>query len=116
MKVSNVLMSMIGKRLIKYPSQVNILPGQPLSVKGPLGTLQVDLPQFVQVDLPDQQDLNAQKRICKVSVRDPSDRKQKAMWGTARALISNMVEGVSEGYTVPLRFEGVGYRVSLCFS
>ncbi|KAJ3294772.1 hypothetical protein HK104_003312 [Borealophlyctis nickersoniae] len=64
---------------------------------------------FVQVAV-DPIDAASLKRTLSVTVDSPEDRKQRAMWGTTRALLENMVEGVTEGYTLPIRFEGVGYR------
>jgi large subunit ribosomal protein L6 len=48
-----------------------------------------------------------------VSIADPTDKKQRAMWGTTRALLNNSILGVTEGFTVPVRFVGVGYRAQL---
>ncbi|KAJ3089781.1 hypothetical protein HK102_005508 [Quaeritorhiza haematococci] len=50
------------------------------------------------------------KQMLEVWVEDSKDRKQRAMWGTTWRLLNNMVEGVTEGFTVPLRLVGVGYR------
>lgn len=94
------------------PSAASQQFSQEIAVTGPLGALRLPLPPFVSVNVPEtaQEDT---KRTCQVTVMDPKNRKQRAMWGTARALIQNMVEGVSEGFVLPLRFEGVGYRVCL---
>jgi large subunit ribosomal protein L6 len=114
---------MIGKKLIKFPLddvafaiQPSAKPPAPhltqqVSVNGPLGSLSLCLPSFVQLKVTQDKDIG--KQIVSVAVQSVKERKQKAMWGTARALIQNMIEGVTEGYTVPIRFEGVGYRVSL---
>ncbi|TPX60506.1 hypothetical protein PhCBS80983_g01691 [Powellomyces hirtus] len=112
---------MIGRRILKYPHEVTMslepyaaTPSFPRSitqvtVKGPRGVLKMPLQPFVALDIT-AVDPTAPKRIVSVSVTDPKDRKQRAVWGTTRALLENMVEGVHEGYTVPLRFNGVGYR------
>ena len=113
-------MSMIGKKLIKCPLEevkLHVQEGlshhhhltQEVQVRGPLGSLSLALPAFVQLKVT--QDREIGKQIISVGVQSQKERKQKAMWGTARALIQNMIEGVTEGYTVPIRFEGVGYRV-----
>jgi large subunit ribosomal protein L6 len=48
-----------------------------------------------------------------LSVEDPKDKHQKAMWGTVRAYIHNHIVGVSEGHTAILRLVGVGYRATV---
>lgn len=115
---SSLSRSMIGRRLIKYSDQVSInhVPApkvtgtSAVTVKGPLGELSIDLPGFVNLNVIPATEAGA-KYTCQVSVADPKIAKQKAMWGTSRALLSNMIIGVHEGFTVPLRLEGVGYRV-----
>ncbi|KND03251.1 ribosomal protein L6 [Spizellomyces punctatus DAOM BR117] len=118
---TGVSQSMIGRRVLKYPHEVAITtepylptPSFPrattqVTVKGPRGSLSMPLQPFVAVQI-DAHDPTAPKRTLSVSVTDPKDRKQRAMWGTTRALLENMVEGVHEGFTVPIRFNGVGYR------
>ncbi|KAJ3156279.1 hypothetical protein HDU86_004043 [Geranomyces michiganensis] len=113
--------SMIGRRLLKYPHEVTMriephlpTPSFPrsttqITVTGPRGTLHMPLQPFVTVDIA-AVDPAAPKRHVSVTVADAADRKQRAVWGTTRALLENMVEGVHEGYMVPLRFNGVGYR------
>lgn len=110
--------SMIGRRLIKYAKEVSIhhVPAKKITgttsvtVKGPLGELSIGLPGYVNLNVIPASETDA-KYTCSVSVADPTITKQRAMWGTSRALLSNMIIGVHEGYTVPLRLEGVGYRV-----
>jgi large subunit ribosomal protein L6 len=48
-----------------------------------------------------------------VNVVDPTIKEQRSMWGTTRALINNIIIGVTEGYKVPIRLVGVGYRATL---
>ncbi len=118
---SPLSLSMIGRKTIKFPMDVGILSTpippaaasqftQEISVSGPLGALRLPLPPFVSLSLPEPAPEDT-KKTCQVTVLEPKNRRQRAMWGTARALIQNMVEGVSEGFVLPLRFEGVGYRV-----
>ncbi|KAI8801069.1 ribosomal protein L6, alpha-beta domain-containing protein [Cladochytrium replicatum] len=120
--------SMIGRRPIKYSPDVSIsiAPRVPDSsfptcenqvvVTGPLGTLSMPLHSFVQVSInasaPGASSASGMN-VVKLSVDDPEHRRQKAIWGTSRALLNRMVEGVTEGVTVPLRFVGVGYRAQL---
>ncbi|KAJ3018930.1 hypothetical protein HKX48_002533 [Thoreauomyces humboldtii] len=113
---------MIGRRPLKYPHEVSIgiepftpTPSFPrcvtqVAVKGPRGSLRMPLQPFVSLQIERTNDPNAPKQEATVAVRDPADRKQRAIWGTTRAHLENMVEGVHEGFTVPIRFNGVGYR------
>ncbi|KAI9202575.1 ribosomal protein L6, alpha-beta domain-containing protein [Polychytrium aggregatum] len=113
--------SKIGRLPLKYPFEVSIKlePYTPTAafprctqqvvVAGPRGSLAMPVHPFVQLDFVDVPQ-DAPKKIIRVSVENTNDRKQKAMWGTTRALLNNMVEGVSEGFTIPIRFNGVGYR------
>ncbi|KAI9002380.1 ribosomal protein L6, alpha-beta domain-containing protein [Gaertneriomyces semiglobifer] len=118
---TNPVHSMIGRRLLKYPHEVTIsttpLPPTPqfprytsqITVTGPRGTLNMPIPPYIKLTSPPLAP-NAPKKILTVSVVNPQEKKQKQMWGTTRAILENMVEGVIEGYTIPIRFEGVGYR------
>ncbi|RKO92544.1 ribosomal protein L6, alpha-beta domain-containing protein [Blyttiomyces helicus] len=112
---------MIGRQILKYPPEVEIslqdfkptksypYCKQAVVVKGPRGTLRQALEPFIRVDfLPFVE--GSPKRQVQFSVTDPKDKRMRAMWGTIRQLVNNMVEGVTEGFTVPLRFQGVGYR------
>ncbi|KAI9494326.1 ribosomal protein L6, alpha-beta domain-containing protein [Zychaea mexicana] len=92
----------------RIPSELN---NTTLTVTGPLGQQKLVIKPFVNVATkaasPD--DPNSQNRV-EVSVQDPEIKQQRAMWGTTRALISNAITGVSDGYRVMLRLNGVGYR------
>jgi large subunit ribosomal protein L6 len=98
-------MSRIGKKPITLPQGVSLtVDGQNLEVKGPKGTLSMTVHANMTVSI----DENT------VTVERPSELKQdKALHGTTRALIQNMIVGVSEGYTKKLQMIGVGYRAQL---
>jgi large subunit ribosomal protein L6 len=98
-------MSRIGKYPVTIPSGVEVqLSGQTLSAKGQLGTLSMMLSNEVTTAIADGA----------VTVAPKSDTKQsRAMWGTTRALINNMITGVSTGFTVNLEISGVGYRAQV---
>ncbi len=98
-------MSRIGKQPISIPSGVEIkLDGRTVAVKGPKGTLERTFPDEVAVAVEDGE----------VRVQRPADdRRSRAMHGLSRALLANMVTGVSQGYTRELQLVGVGYRASL---
>ena len=98
-------MSRVGKQPIPVPSGVEVtIDGQHVSVKGPKGTLERVFPEEVTFAQEDGE----------VRVERPADdRRSRAMHGLSRALLANMVTGVSEGYRRELQLVGVGYRAAL---
>ncbi|EFZ02498.1 ribosomal protein L6 [Metarhizium robertsii] len=78
-----------------------------ITVKGPLGSLELDVPEFVTL----QQDL--ENKTVLLGVEDANVKHQKEMWGTSWSYLTNYVMGVSEGHTAILRLVGVGYRASV---
>lgn len=95
-------MSRIGKRPVTIPSGVtaNIDNGQ-LSVKGPRGTLAMGLSELVSYTVEDGA----------ISVQPANDGKAaRSHWGMQRTLVSNLVDGVTTGFTKVLDIKGVGYR------
>ena len=97
-------MSRIGKKPVAIPSGVtaNIENGT-LSVKGPKGTLSLGLSDEISYELGEGQ----------ISVQPANDSKlARSYWGMQRTLVSNLVEGVTDGYTKVLNITGVGYRAS----
>jgi large subunit ribosomal protein L6 len=96
-------MSRVAKKPITLPKGVDVqVSEQAITVKGPKGTLSLPTPPGVTASINDGQVvLNGQT---------PNDIK---MAGTARALINNMVVGVSTGYERKLELVGVGYRAAL---
>jgi large subunit ribosomal protein L6 len=98
-------MSRIGKRPIEVPAGVTVAvePGR-VAVTGPLGSLQQDVPQRMQI---------AQEEGV-VTVTRPTERgEDRALHGLTRTLIANMVEGVTKGFEKRLEIQGVGYRAQL---
>lgn len=96
-------MSRIGKLPIVIPAKVNVTVGKDnvVTVKGPLGELHQAVDADITVAVEDNH----------VVVTRPTDQKRhKSLHGLYRALISNMVTGVSTGYTVRQELVGVGYR------
>lgn len=97
-------MSRVGKHPVEIPGGVDIaLVGQAVTVKGQLGELSAQLPPEVTVAIEDGK--------LWVKPRDESKR-ARAMWGTSRSVVNNMVTGVSEGFKVDLEMSGVGYRAA----
>jgi large subunit ribosomal protein L6 len=98
-------MSRVGKRPIPIPSGVSVaVKGDTVAVKGPLGELSLRFRSEVGVEVTDGE----------VTVTRGGDDKQSlALHGTTRALIANLVKGVSEGFTKALEIVGTGYRAQL---
>jgi len=97
-------MSRIGKQAIKIPEDVEVkLDGNLLVVKGPKGDLSHKLNRDIDLEIKDKELL----------VKVKKGKKSSVIWGTSRALMNNMVEGVTKGFEKKLIFEGVGYRASV---
>ncbi|MFC2150420.1 50S ribosomal protein L6 [Calditrichota bacterium] len=95
-------MSRVGKEPIKVPDGVDVkIDGSNVVVKGKLGELMRDLPVGISVTLTD--------GLIQVSRGDDS-KVQRALHGLSRALLNNMVQGVSAGFAKDLEIVGVGYR------
>lgn len=103
-------MSRVGKKPILIPSGVDVtIDGSTVRIKGPKGELSQTINPAVQVIL-SHEDNNT---IVSLTVADPSDSTQAAQWGTARAILQNMVLGVVHGFNRQLEVNGVGYRVNM---
>lgn len=98
------LMSRIGKKPVSIPAGVKVeISGQIVKVSGPKGSLEIKCRPEVKVKL------NGQKIV--VEGLDAQSRTGKALHGTTRALINNMVIGVTNGYEKKLEVYGTGYTV-----
>ena len=99
-------MSRIGNKPVEIPAKVkvNIDGSGKVAVEGPKGKLDWTLPKGIKASVADNE----------VSlVRDAETRSVKALHGLSRALINNMVVGVSEGFTKQLEIEGVGFKAAV---
>ena len=98
-------MSRVGKMPIEIPSGVEFsVSGQKITVKGPKGTLERELHERVSVSVED--------GVAAVGRVDDT-RESRALHGLSRALVANMVTGVSDGFRRELDIVGVGYRAAL---
>ena len=96
-------MSKVGKKQIDIPKGVEInVNGSLVSAKGPKGELKMNISDSVDVSVSDNK--------LTVSLKKPGD---SSIWGLTRALIANMVKGVSDGFEKVLEFEGVGYKANV---
>jgi large subunit ribosomal protein L6 len=100
------LMSRIGKKPIVIPQGVKVeQSGRCVKVSGPLGTLEMDCHPQIKVNID-----GAGGQVV-VENEHPEDRQAKQLHGTMRALIANMVAGVSKGYEKKMEVYGTGYNV-----
>ena len=96
-------MSRIGKQPITLPSGVTVdISADLVTIKGSKGTLTFNILPGVIVD--------SQDGKIQVSVKHPEAKQERAFWGLTRAMLQNMVTGVSDGYTKSLEIIGVGYK------
>ncbi|MDP2684108.1 MAG: 50S ribosomal protein L6 [bacterium] len=99
-------MTRIGKQPITIPNGVEIkIEDKHVFVKGPKGNLDFDFHRRVNFEIKDKQVL--------VSVNSPEEKKSRELWGLSRVLVSNMITGVTEGYSKQLEINGVGYKVAV---
>src|ERR1700722_9935923 len=98
-------MSRVGKYPVEIPQGVQVaIAGRLLTAKGQLGELKLELTEHVETAVEDG----------KVIVKPHGEEQQaRVMWGTTRALIANMVKGVSTGYIKSLEITGTGYRAAV---
>jgi len=98
-------MSRIGKQPIVLPPKVKVeVKGQKVSVEGPKGKLNFDLPG--------QTSLKVEGANVVIS-RKGDDAQARALHGLSRALVNNMVKGVSEGFVKKLEIQGVGFKAAV---
>ena len=98
-------MSRVGKRPVTIPSGVTAnVEGQTVKMKGPKGQLEVVVHDDVTVKL--------DKGLISVDPRFETKR-ARSLYGTSRALIANLVEGVTKGFEKKLEINGVGYRAAI---
>ncbi|HEU0190730.1 MAG TPA: 50S ribosomal protein L6 [Mycobacterium sp.] len=99
-------MSRIGKQPIPVPAGVDVsIDGQQVSVKGPKGTLELQVADPIRVARDDDGAL--------VVTRPDDERRNRSLHGLSRTLVANLITGVSEGYVRKMEIFGVGYRVQL---
>lgn len=98
-------MSRVGKLPVTIPEGVTVdIAADTIKVKGKLGELTIQNSELVNTKIVD----NA------VVVAPANDTKEsRALWGTYRSLVNNMVQGVTEGYNIRLVVNGVGYRAAV---
>ncbi len=97
-------MSRIGKQPVPVPAGVDVtIDGQNVSVKGPKGTLALAVAEPIVVSRDDDGAI--------LVTRPNDERRSRSLHGLSRTLVSNLITGVTEGYTIKMEIFGVGYRV-----
>ena len=98
-------MSRVGKYPVEIPQGVQVaIAGRLLTAKGRLGELKLELTEHVEAAVEDN----------KFTVKPRTQERQaRMMWGTTRALVANMVKGVSTGYAKSMEITGTGYRAAV---
>ncbi len=99
-------MSRIGNKVVEIPDKVKVSVNDQgaVSVEGPKGKLSWNLPRQIKASVADN----------RVTVaREAETRSVKALHGLSRALVNNMVQGVSQGFTKNLEIEGVGFKAAV---
>lgn len=98
-------MSRVAKSPVEIPAGVDVkLAGQHIAIKGGMGQLDINIHMAVEV--------KQEENVLTFGARDGS-KLSRAMSGTTRSLVNNMVTGVSAGFTKSLKLVGVGYRAQL---
>jgi large subunit ribosomal protein L6 len=101
-------MSRLAKNPITFVKGVEVkMNGNTISIKGAKGTLTQELPEEIKVVISE-----GKINFTPANENNKKDGKTKAKWGLAWALVRNMVEGVTNGYTKTLDIEGVGYKAN----
>ena len=98
-------MSRIGQSPISFSDEVEVsLDEKNLKVKGPKGELFLEISKKINVDI--------DNKVIKI-VNNDNSKQGKAVWGTTRSLVNNMVVGVTKGFSKHMEIVGVGYSGSL---
>jgi len=98
-------MSRVGKKPVAIPSGVTaVVEGQTIKVKGPKGAMSLVLHGDVEAKV-DKGEVSVDPRL--------ETKRARAMWGTYRSLLANVMEGVTKGFERRLEITGVGYRAAL---
>ncbi|HED54060.1 MAG TPA: 50S ribosomal protein L6 [Phycisphaerales bacterium] len=97
-------MSRVGNKPVEIPAGVKVsVDGQTVTVEGPKGTLTRTFRPEIEIAMGD----DGKSVVC--SIRGAATRQARALWGTTRSLINNMVVGVNSGYERSLDIVGVGW-------
>lgn len=103
-------MSRIGKKPVAVPAGVKVsIGGQTVKMEGPKGSLSFTHDARVKVTWAESE----KALMCAIDGSLLEDKQARALWGTTRAILSNMVRGVTQGYTKTMEIVGVGWQAAL---
>ncbi|MFH1404474.1 MAG: 50S ribosomal protein L6 [Patescibacteria group bacterium] len=103
-------MSRVGKKIIIVPKNVEVkIDGNLVVVKSDKGELKAKINPVVTIVL---EEKDGEKSIS-FKIKNETNKNERAQWGTAQAIVENMVLGVTQGFSKQLEVEGVGFRVNL---
>ncbi len=98
-------MSRVGKQIVTIPDGITVsVEAGRCAVKGPKGSLSLAIHEHVT--------LSVDGATASVKVANPDNKRDRALWGLYRVLLSNMIEGVQKGFTKQLEIRGVGFRAA----
>lgn len=98
-------MSKIGKQPISIPEKVNVQVNEhKVSVKGPKGELSFVASSLIKIE--------TDGKMITFSI-SKSTKEAKSLWGTTRMLVSNMIQGVSQGFEKKLEIQGIGFKAAV---
>jgi large subunit ribosomal protein L6 len=101
-------MSRIGRQPVAIPAGVKVqVNDRTVRVEGPRGKLELNVHPNMTVQF------DEQAKVLSVEKPEDDERENRALWGLTRALINNMVQGVTKGYEKRLKVEGIGYQARL---
>jgi large subunit ribosomal protein L6 len=99
-------MSRVGKKPVVIPAGVKLeLKDETLTVTGPKGTLTLAVHPKIKLEI------SEKEAVVKVEKED--NKKERALWGLFRALIQNLVDGVTKGFEKKLELNGVGFKIQI---
>lgn len=99
-------MSKIGKKTINVPTGVDVrIEDGVIFVKGPKGELKRNISNVLDMTLVD--------GILKIQPKVSAGKDGNALWGLTRALVANMIKGVTDGFETILEFQGIGYKAAV---
>jgi large subunit ribosomal protein L6 len=105
-------MSRIGKKPVALPSNVKVnVQGRQITVEGPKGKLTLEHHANARVSVADAPAPAKGKQLVVERIND--EKISRAVHGLTRALVANMIKGVTDGYTAELEIQGVGYKAEL---
>lgn len=103
-------MSRIGKKPIEIPTGVTVqMDGRQITAKGPKGELSFSVHQDIAVEQTENMLTVTPKKAGEKNLQ----KNIRALWGLTRALLANMIKGVTDGFEKKLELEGVGYRANV---